>query len=67
MVTLAIRNPTINFKTEVFEDVYDLSLYIVSQLEEFSLKKLHDNEITQELKEGAQECRKRDSSHFINI
>lgn len=67
MVTLAIRNPTIHFKTEVFEDVYDLSSYIVSQFEEYSLKKLHDQEITKELREGAQECRKKESSYFVNI
>ncbi|EKD65984.1 MAG: hypothetical protein ACD_49C00070G0008 [uncultured bacterium (gcode 4)] len=67
MLKLAIKNPSINFKTEIFEDVYDLSLYIVSQFEQYSLKKLNDNEITDELRKEALECRKRDSNYFIKI
>ncbi|MCK9272516.1 hypothetical protein M0P65_03145 [Candidatus Gracilibacteria bacterium] len=67
MVNLAIKKSSINFKTEVFEDVYDLSSYIVSQFEEYSLKKLNNNEISDELRKGALDCRKKDSNYFMKI
>ncbi len=67
MVNLAIKKSSISFKTEIFEDIYDLSSYIVSQFEEYSLKKLQNDEITQELKDEAQICRKQKSNYFINI